>query len=174
MTLLAIKRCLGPTNPIRGGVDCLPQQQIQLGGAMLDMTHVVEEQFGEADFIPPVRSAACGLFSGQELAGFAAFFAAMSEIAEQFFFGVGAFGDHASRVELFETEWLRRLESLRFFREIKIEPEQCMEGAIPEILAAPKLLWASNNSVFEHVNRRAKLPPDYFSEITCHNGKALN
>src|SRR5580704_16848718 len=104
---------------------------------VLNMTHVVKEQFGEGDLDGAVRTKLSGRFMGQALDDGSALLAAVIEVGEQLVLRVGAIGVDARGVEFAQGEGGGRSEAFRGIGEGEVEIEERVISRVPEAGAGP-------------------------------------
>ena len=132
--LLVAELAAGLTHPSGGGVDSLPEQEIYLGGMVLDVAHVVEEQFQSGQVGPDRTCALVGSFIGEPSNDFFAFLTTVFEVVQEFVFGVDTGRQFAGRIKFFKSERSRRNKPFLLPFQIEVEPEQRMGGHVPDFM----------------------------------------
>src|SRR5215471_2734333 len=164
-------RVLRPGDPAGGRSVSLPEEHVQLGGVLLDVAHVVEQQLGKRKLAPATSPQTRSVLIRQRLDRRLALLTSVCEIPTEFGPCIDSFGERAGRVKLAERKWSGGNERFLRSRKVEIEPEQRVVGEVPVRRErgqravfpqplAPQLVGAATQSVFEHVDRGPELPPE--------------
>ena len=94
---------------------------------MLNVAHIIQQQFGKADFAPTEFTDSRRFFFRQIFYHITAFIPAVLEIIEQFGFCISSFGNNARRIEFIERERRGRREIFNCAGQIKSSQKSACE-----------------------------------------------
>src|SRR6185436_8677290 len=165
-------RTLRLGDPAGGGIGGLPEEEVQLGCVVLDVSHVVQQKLQLPEVEPVEDRAPARRLVGEDGDLRVALLAAMLEIGVQLLFRIHPFREHARRIELVEGERHRRNELLDRARQVEVEEEERVIDRIPVLrpprAVAPQLAGTGEQGVFEHVDGGSELLPEGLSPGRVH------